>query len=232
MNITDWNYYYNLEGQEQVRANLVYTPRVSPDGKTFCMSFNRDPSYHTDHAENTCWTDDLLQDRFEREVAFQELAEGKCPTLHLLDIDLDQRQIFLEWLGDDFYMQGLKAGGYDNVIPDWKEQWKLRIQEMWKLGIRKMSLHPNSWVARHGVLVPFNWFFSYSDQEFITIRDILIQVSEHRQETLMSVLENYDLDLDTNYSVDMLQVITFNSFRSNYPEDLINDIIRLHASKS
>jgi hypothetical protein len=226
MNITNWNYYYNLEGQEQVRANLVYTPYVSPDEKTFCMSFNRDPLYHTDPAENAHWTGDLLQDRFEREVTFHQLAEDKCPTLHLVGVDLNKRQIFLEWLGDDFYMQGLKAGGYDQVIPDWKEQWKLRIEEMWSLGIKKMSLHPNSWIARYGVLVPFNWFFSYYADEDIVIKDVLIQISQERQSKLLPLLEQSGLDINAEYSADLLQKIALNSFRSNYPESLIDSLLK------
>jgi hypothetical protein len=165
-------------------------------------------------------------DRFMKEVMFHERAEKVLPTLQLLDIDLNNRQIFLEWLGDDFYMQGLSAGGYDNVIPDWKEQWKHHMRSMWKLGIVKISLHPNSWVARHGVLVPFNWFFCDDQLESVSVKDVLIQISQERQEKLNKVLESHNMNTNTVYDVKSLQKIAFNSFRSNYPADLIDSILK------
>ena len=152
-----WNYYYNLEGREQVCANLVYTPLVSADKKIFCMSFNRDPAYHKN---NNGWTEEILTERYNRELDFYILAKPVVPTLDIIDVDPSKRKIYLEWHGDDFYMQGVR-GGYDSVLSNWQEQWIACIRNMWSASITKMSLHPNSWISRDGELVPFNWFFSY-----------------------------------------------------------------------
>lgn len=227
MIITNWDYYYNLEGDELVRANLVYTPTISKDRKTFCMHFYRDPAYHTDTAENAQWSETDLQERFDREVKFHRRASTVMPTLTVKDIDFDNRKIYLEWYGDDFYMQGLHAGGYDNALPDWKEQWTTLIKKMWSTNLIKISLHPNSWVARDGVLIPFNWFYSYDAyEEPVTIRSMLKQISPMRQEKVLPLLEKHGLKLDVPYPIKNLQPIAFNSFRSNYPEDLINNIIK------
>lgn len=225
--ITNWTHYYNLEGEELVRANLVYTPYVSPDNRTFCMSFNRDPAYHTDTVENAQWTEEILTERFNREIEFHTKASFRVATLKVLDIDVQKRQIFLKWYGDDFYMQGLKAGGYYNVLPNWQAQWKQAIMEMWDAGITKMSLHPNSWTVQAGVLIPFNWFFSYDCEDELAINDVIIQISQGRQEKLITFLESQDMDLQTMYSVRTLQNITFNSFRSNYPDNLIDEILTM-----
>lgn len=225
--LSNWRHYYNLEGEERVRANLVYTPYVSPDNKTFCMSFNRDPAYHINEAENAQWTEELLAERFWREIKFHTMASFRVPTLKVLDIDIQKRQIFLKWYGDDFYTQGLKAGGYYNVLPDWQTQWKQSIMEMWDIGITKMSLHPNSWTVEAGVLIPFNWFFSYDCHDSLAINDVIIQISKGRQEKLITYLESQGLNLETPYSVVTLQNITFNSFRSNYPDELIDDILKM-----
>ena len=226
LDLSNWSYYKNLEGDiagehEWVRANLVYTPYVSPDGNVFCMSFNRDPNYHIHEIENKDWTEELLEDRFRKELEFHQKASRVLPTLKILDIDYENRRIFLEWFGDDFYMQGLKSGGYDNVLPNWKDQWVNLIKNMWDLGIYKISLHPNSWVAHNGILYPFNWFFCYNESDpSITVRSLLIQISEGRQEKLNGV------DLDTPYTPRQAQYIAFNSFRNNYPEDLIERILK------
>lgn len=222
MNITDWNLYYNLEGTEYVRANLVYTPYVSPDNTTFCMSFNRDCAYHKNENENILWSEELLTDRFLKEIKFHAQAAAKIPTLTVKDIDYLERKIFLEWHGNDFYMQGLTAGGYDKVLPNWQAQWVDLIKKMRSTDIFKISLHPNSWVAHQGTLIPFNWFFCYTENETpITLRSLLIQISAGRQDKLGS------LDLDLPRSPRELQEIAFNSFRHNYPADLINEALTL-----
>lgn len=224
--ITNWDYYYNLEGAEQVRANLVYTPLVSQDRKTFCMSFNRDPSYHKNPDENAQWTEEELNSRFEREVKFRNRASLVMPTLMVKDIDFDTRKIFLEWHGDDFYMQALKGGGYDAVLPNWRKQWVELITRMWSVNLIKISLHPNSWTIREGHLIPFNWFYSYDVyEEPVVIRDMLKQISLGRQEKMIPVLEAAGYNIDTPYPITKLQPIAFNSFRSNYPSELIDHIL-------
>ena len=226
--ISNWNLYYNKEGDEMVRANLVYTPYVSPDKTTFCMSFQRDPAYHIYDYENVNWAEQDLIERFNKELEFHERASKVMPTLSIKDVEFDKRRIFIEWHGDDFYMQGLE-NSYDSVLPDWKAQWVDLVKKMWTQDIMKFSLHPNSWVAKDGVLIPFNWFFCYDKQESnITIRNVLKQISFERQEKLAVVLKAAGMDLDTPYDVKTLQTVAFNSFRSNYPADLIDKIIQEH----
>ena len=228
-NLENWNHYYNLEGTEQVRANLVYTPYVSPDKQTFCMSFNREEGYHIYVHENFKWTTELLTDRFDRELLFHSRASKVMPTLDLVDVDTENRRIFLKWHGDDFYMQGLKAGGYDKVLPKWQEQWSDLISKMWDANIMKYSLHPNSWVAIDGVLTPFNWFFCFDRADTqITIRSLLLQISDDRQDKLIKVLDSAGLNIDKLYTSIELQNIALTSFKSNYPEQLINNIIKKH----
>ena len=224
--ISNWNLYYNKEGDEMVRANLVYTPYVSPDKTTFCMSFQRDPAYHIYDYENVNWAEQDLIERFNKELEFHERASKVMPTLSIKDVEFDKRRIFIEWHGDDFYMQGLE-NSYDSVLPDWKAQWIDLVKKMWAQDIMKFSLHPNSWVAKDGVLIPFNWFFCYDKQESnITIRNVLKQISFERQEKLAVVLKAAGMDLDTPYDVKTLQTVAFNSFRSYYPADLIDKIIQ------
>jgi hypothetical protein len=218
--LTNWDLYYNLEGEEYVRANLVYTPYISPDQRTLCMSFNRDIAYHKYPEENELWTEELLTDRFNKELEFHKLASTVMPTLKLLDVDTAGRKVFFEWHGDDFLMQGMKANGYENVLFDWQQQWQHRIEEMWSLGIYKISLHPNSWIAHDGQLIPFNWFFCYhKDSASVTLKSLLLQISSGRQEKLAGV------SLDTLYTPTQLQTVAFNSFKHNYPTKLMDTML-------
>jgi hypothetical protein len=227
-NLSNWNYYYNEEPGDRYRANLVYTAYVSPDNKTFCMRFIRDINYHTDPIENTQWTDELLEERFRRELKFYDIAKHSMPVTNIIDVDEASRSIYLDWPGDDFYMMGYKSS-YENVLPNWREQVKQRYSEMWSLGILKFSMHPNSWlVFSDGILRPFNWFFTFSiDEPKKSIGEYLIQISDSRQEKLFPLLEKFQIDIDKKYNLWDLQNICFESFRHNYPSDLVDEILDL-----
>jgi hypothetical protein len=234
--ISQWEYYYNLEGEELVRANLVYTPYVNASKTIFCMSFNRDIGYHTDPDENELWTEELLTDRFNRELLFLGRAAVVMPTLNLLSVDYLHRRIFLEWYGDDFLMQGINAGGYENVLPDWESQWTMLLHKMWSIGIYKISLHPNSWTVHNGILIPFNWFFCFdAHEQHVTIRSLLLQISAGRQEKLAIVLESNKIDINALMPPESLQKIAFNSFKHNYSprliDNILNDLNVLHNTK-
>jgi hypothetical protein len=227
MDISTWNLYWNRDYGGQIRANLVYTPYVSPDSKTLCMSFNRDPAYHSNLEENQQWSENDLTDRFEKEIKFHNLASESIPTLDIIDIDFDNRQVFIEWNGPDFYMLGLETP-YDQILPNWKEQWLTTISKLKAMNISKFSLHPNSWVIKDDTLIPFNWFFCYHrDDVGITIRSLLKQISDSRQEKLAAVLEGMGLNLDIECKAQDLEKVCFNSFRENYPADLIEKAIWL-----
>ncbi len=228
MNISNWNYYYNEEPGDRFRANLVYTAYVSPDNNTLCMKFYRDPGYHTDLEENNLWTDELLEERFQRELKFYNQAKDKIPVAEILDVDERSRSIFLKWPGDDFYMMGYK-NSYNSVLPDWKEQMKQRFSEMWSMGILKFSMHPNSWlVYDDGILRPINWFFTFEENESEkSISEYLIQLSDSRQDKLKPLLEKFNIDIERKYKLWDLQNICFESFRHNYPSELIDEILNL-----
>ena len=218
--LSTWKYYYNLEGTENVRANLVYTPLVSPDQKTFCMDFTRDTNYHWKVPENVLWTEDELQQRFINELNFQEQASKIMPTLEIKDVDYETRKIFIEWHGDDFLMQRIKD---PNILPNWQDQWLDRLTTMWDNNIAKISIHPNSWTVRGTEFVPFNWFFCYPlNGTPITIRSFMIQVSAQRQEKMEAALRKLGFNLDTYYSIKDIQKVALNSFRANYPAELID----------
>ena len=226
--MTNWDYYWNEEPGDRFRANLVYTAYISGDRKTLCMSFNRDVNYHSNLEENTLWTEELLAERFQRELKFYNKAAGKIPVAELLDIDENNRKIYIKFPGDDFYMMGYKSS-YDQVLPNWREQITERFKEMWSLGILKFSMHPNSWIVyEDGILRPINWFFTFEEGEpEKSISEYLIQLSDSRQDKLRPLLEKFNIDIEKKYQLWDLQNICFESFRQNYPTELIDSLLSI-----
>ena len=226
--MTNWDYYWNEEPGDRFRANLVYTAYISGDRKTLCMSFNRDVNYHSNLEENTLWTEELLAERFQRELKFYNKAAGKIPVAELLDIDENNKKIYIKFPGDDFYMMGYKSS-YDQVLPNWREQITERFKEMWSLGILKFSMHPDSWIVyEDGILRPINWFFTFEEGEpEKSISEYLIQLSDSRQDKLRPLLEKFNIDIEKKYQLWDLQNICFESFRHNYPSELIDSLLSI-----
>jgi hypothetical protein len=221
-----WDLYWNLDNGYQCRANLVYSAYVSKDRQHFCQWFGRDTRYHTDPDENAAWTEDLLEDRFSKELKFYNRARTTLPVLELVDVDSSDRTMIFRWPGDDFLMQSIHAGSMSAVLPDWQEQWISRVEEMWSLNITKLSLHPNSWTVRDGVLVPFNWFFCYdTDEDTDSFENFSIQISSGRMEGLWSVFDEVGITFSETYPVKQLQKAAFISFKKNYPEELMDTML-------
>ena len=226
IDVSNWELYWNLEGQDQVRANLVYSAYISPDKKHFCQWFDRDIRYHRDPDENKLWTPEILKDRFSKEIKFHDRASRHMPTLPIVDIDEKERKIIYEWPGDDFLMQSIAAGSRENVLLDWQDQMTLLIHKMKKSYITKLSLHPNSWTVRDGTLIPFNWFFCYdTDCDTDSFDNLSIQISPGRMEKLEPILEKLKIKKENTYPVEKLQRAALESFRSNYDDAFIDRII-------
>lgn len=226
IDLSKWSLYWNLEGSQLVRANLVYSAYVSPDRKSFCQWFARDPMYHPHDSENQRWTEELLEDRFRKELKYHTRATRFMPTLPVLDVDEKERKIVFNWPGDDFLMQSINAGSREAVIADWKDQWLDLILKMQTANITKLSLHPNSWTVIKGRLIPFNWFFCYdTDTGRDSFSNLMIQISSGRMEKLEHILEKLNIDKDQMYSAARLQTAALESFRSNYDDMFIDRVL-------
>lgn len=226
IDVSNWDLYWNLEGDELVRANLVYTAYISADKKHFCQWFARDNRYHKDPVENILWTEQLLEDRFRKELKYHTKAKNHMPVLGIADIDEAERKIVYEWPGDDFLMQSIKAGSRESACPNWKDQWIDLLQRMWTANITKLSLHPNSWTIKDGVMHPINWFFCYdTDNDSDSFQNLLIQISPGRLEKMHGVLEKLGMTIEETYPVKKLQEAALNSFRSNYENDFIDSAL-------
>lgn len=227
-NVLEWDFHYDVKNDgTPMRSNLVYTPRVNSDRTIFCMDFNRDFNFHNKPEENKLWTDDMLLERFNRELKFHDMAKScGIPVLEILEVDYSNRRIFTEWYDTDFFMLGYKNQGFDNVLPDWREQWLNIMETLWKNNILKISLHPNSFAVKNGKLVAFNWFFTFENNEMDTsLLNYLPQISTERFEKLEPILKKFNITKSGPLKLRTMQELALNVFVSNYPKELMDEAI-------
>ena len=221
--MTNYKYYYNNVPKHGLcRNNLIYTSLISEDKKTFVQWYHNDSDYHK--GMNEVVDPKLMDMKFNREVKYLTLMGKEYPDhVPAFEINEVERKIFLEVQGNDFWEQsGCLEENYSNVLPDWQEQMIEIFQAHKSLGLYKYSLHPSSYFIVNGKLKSFNYFFTYQDGEGpLTVREHLSHISEGRRQEMKPKTDAMGIDWDEPQTLHTMQMLTFESFRNNYPSDFI-----------
>jgi hypothetical protein len=226
--ITDMDYYYNRSpGQTPWRNNLIYTSLISSDKKVFCQWYFNDGIYHKD--QNQVIDPSLMQIKWEREVYYLLSMSKAYPDLvpNILDIDYENRKIFLEVDGVDFWQRSLDRDNcsFDEILPDWQDQMLNIVKAHRNMGYYKYSMHPSSYFIVNNKLKSINYFFTYNkDEGPIKISDHLSHIYSTRQEEMRKYTDSLGISWNTPQPLDLLEQLCWDSFRSNYPIDFIEKV--------
>jgi hypothetical protein len=229
---TKFEYYYNnVPGKGLCRNNLIYTSLVSTDRKTFCQWYHNDTDYH--RGQNQVVDPDLMEEKWLREINYLTQMRNTFPHLvpNIVNIDLERRKIYLEIDGDDFWQQAnpIKQD-YDSVLPNWREQMMEIFKAHRSLGIYKYSLHPSSYFVVNGQLKSINYFFCYRDlDQQISLRSVMSHISEDRQKDLLPKMTAVGIDVDTVTPFKDIQLLAFESFKTNFPADFMEECKKLYV---
>jgi hypothetical protein len=227
------NYYYNNTLEHGlVRNNLIYTSMISKDKKTFVQWYYNDTEYH--QGKNQIIDPALMNDKWARELCFLQRMADHRPDLvpEIKDIDLINKKISLKIDGVDFWQQSLDRNcSFDAVLPDWQEQMLDILQAHRDLGFYKYSLHPSSYFVVEGKLKSINYFFCHTEDEVeVPLSHFRSHISLDRQAKLEGYFAAHNLSWDSVLPYRTLQMMTFESFRSNYPDEFIEKAKQIYVS--
>lgn len=228
----DFEYYYNnVPNEGQVRNNLVYTSLISKDKKVFVKWFHNDTDYHM--GKNQVVDPALMDAKFHRELDFIQDMQNYNPDMvpKILEVDMTEKKIYLEINGSDFWEQaGCLTENYSKVLPDWQDQMLKIILAHKQRGWYKYSLHPSSYFVLEGKLKSINYFFTYhKDEPLVTLEEHRSHISIERQTKMKPVMQMLGLDWHSKVPFDRLQILCFESFRSNYPDSFIEKAKEIYA---
>jgi hypothetical protein len=225
-----FNYYYNnVPGKGLCRNNLIYTSLISEDKKTFVQWYYNDSDYHK--GKNEVVDAAKMEEKWLREIKYLELVSREFPDhVPKYDIDIAAKKIYLEISGVDFWEQaGCNHNNFDSVLPNWQEQMLDILQSHKSLDLYKYSLHPSSYFIVDGKLKSINYFFTYHKNEGpISIIDHASHISNGRQDEMKEHITNLNLSWDKPESLDTLQLLCFESFRTNYASSFIDKAKRIY----
>lgn len=219
-----YEYYYNhVPGESPSRNNLIYTSLISQDKKVFVQWYYNDTEYHKGY--NQVVDPSLMKEKWDREICWLYQMSQHYPDLvpKILDIDIQNKKIFLEIDGPDFWNRAnCSIENYDSVLPDWQDQMLNILKSHKDLGLYKYSMHPSSYFVVDGKLKSINYFFCYhKDEGPISIADHASHIYSTRQEEIRKNTDRLGISWTEPQPLDVLEQICWESFRTNYPSDFI-----------
>jgi hypothetical protein len=223
----NYEYYYNnVPGRGLCRNNLIYTSLISEDKKTFVKWYHNDTEYHK--GMNEIVDPSKMEEKWEREVKFLKIMHSNFP-MHvpfILDIDYNQKKIYLKIDGVDFWEQSAcDSTNYDKVLPNWQDQILQIVKAHKSLGIHKYSMHPSSFFIVNGKLKSINYFFTYSnDESYISIKDVESHIYSDRQVEIRKNLLEMGIEWDQPQSWETMDLLCWESFKNNYPHSFIERV--------
>lgn len=224
-------YYNNVPGKGLCRNNLIYTSLINKSKTLFCQHYVNDNDYHKD--QNQVVDPILMEEKWLREVNYITQMRNKYPALvpTITNIDLSQRKMFFKIQGVDFWQQTLDNNCfYDDVLPDWREQMMDIFKAHRALGIYKYSLHPSSYFIVDGQLKSINYFFCYNNSSApISLRSVMSHISEDRQADLFPKMLALGIDVDAPTPHQQIQQLAFESFKTNFPADFMDECKQLYV---
>ena len=225
-------YYNNTPDHGLVRNNLIYTSLISKDKKTFVQWYYNDTEYH--QGKNQIIDKDLMSEKWAKELYFlNQMSTNKSDLVpKILDIDLNEKKIYLKIDGVDFWQRSLDNNcNFDQVLPDWQDQMLAILQAHKDLGFYKYSLHPSSYFIVDGQLKSINYFFCHTpDEPMVPLNHFRSHISNDRQAKLEGYFTAHNLSWNSVLPYDILQQMTFESFRSNYPDNFIERAKKIYVS--
>jgi hypothetical protein len=185
--------------------------------------YHNDTEYHK--GKNQVVDPSKMEEKWLREVNYLTQMRNNYPNLvpTIKNIDLDNRKLYLEIDGPDFWEQaGCDMTNYDTILPDWQDQMLEIIHAHKSLGLHKYSMHPSSYFIVDGKLKSINYFFTYRVTEpNISIEEVESHIYSTRQDEIRKHLSSMGIEWNVPQSWQTMDQLCWNSFRTNYPADFI-----------
>lgn len=227
----EFKYYYNnVPGKGLCRNNLIYTSLISKSRTVFCQWYHNDTDYHKGH--NQVVDPSLMDEKFEREIKYLEIMRKEYPQhIPKFSVDYEYRKVYLEVDGPDMWeIAGCQGTDYSKVLPDWDKQMLEIIQSHKDIGLTKYSLHPSSYFIVDGKLKSMNYFFTYDQTDDpISLRSVMSHISEDRQADLFPKMQANGIDVDAPTAHNDIQILAFDSFKTNFRDDVMEKAKEIYA---
>jgi hypothetical protein len=181
------------------------------------------------YQENKRLTADLVNFFFEREVKYLTAFQGRPWVPKLIDVDLTNRKIFIEWNRETLNtIIFTKGRDLSKECPTWKEQIFEILKDVLDSGYYKMALYPHCFFIDANRRIKSFDFYSVieRDNPFIERRLIEGMIGNHSTDRFNLSTDNGVINFETFFKITLTSHLK-NSWPDNpfpdYYKRLIND---------
>ena len=203
MTLANWTPYYkiNPDNGRLIESNLIYTPLVSPDGKTFCMNFDHTHPYQNEEVHNYLqdrpfYTKEMVKFYFDREVKYREIFKDKPWAPIVLDIDYNNQLIYFHWSGKTCNTLIYDGNRLDAECSNWKTQLSAIIKDIVNSGYYKITLYPHCFFVEDGILKVMDFYGCIEQSNpFINIEMVKGLIGKNSVHRFEEAKRGEDLDI-------------------------------------
>lgn len=219
MNTDNWKPFYKVDPYDNglIETNLIYTPLISPDGKTFCMSFDHTSSYQKEELaswlpDRPHYTKEMVKFFFDRELKYLKIFKDRQWAPRYSYIDTDEQKIFFSWPGETCNQIIYTGRSLDDCCPDWREQMFNIIDNIIKTGYYKTSLYPHCYFIDCGILRTFD-FYGCAEKEspFVKLENIKGMIGPQSGSRFVSATVDGELNIEIFFKEALSQHIKWPS---------------------
>lgn len=171
--ISNWNYYYKLSlNKHPCDSNMLYSPKVNPEGNIMCMDYRQDPVYRP----NVEFINSELIDWFyQREIRFIQELSDLDSTPKIFEIDEKNNRIFIEWNKETLSQIVFDDNrNLDEELPTWQKQIYKILENLKLKSYYKLALYPHCfYVSKDGKLKTIDYYSVVPMNERFIERNII-----------------------------------------------------------
>lgn len=161
MNIDHWKPFFKLdESGRPCMSQQTYEPLLNPEGNIFCANYDCNNRYQRLEDEyRPLYTKQAVDYFFDQEIKYILEYKNYHFMPDLLDIDYQKKKIFFRWHGESCNHMIYGSKKIDAVCPDWKDQIKNIILDLYNSGTYKLTMYPHChYVDRYGKMKSIDWY--------------------------------------------------------------------------
>lgn len=221
-----WTYVYKIKDGNYNTTNLLYTPLKSKEGDVICMKWTFDEYQKS----NRKLDQGLIDFYFYKEIKYLKLFENKPWTPQIFHVDLDNKQIFLEWNNESLNaIINDNDRNLDIECPNWKDQILDILKDIDGEGYYKLALYPHCFfLNKQGVIKTIDFYSCVEkSQQYVDRKDIEEIIGKSSLERFDYATESGKINLKKLLKITMLSHLEKTWIKDNpFPEfyrNLFND---------
>ena len=159
MQTEKWIPYLKLDyNGHECMAQQTYEPLVSLDGKTFCKNYSFPTEYqYRETGDRPLYTKEVVDWFFSNEIKWIEYFKEKPYAPEVLDIDFQNKKIYLKWYRKSCNQIMYSGVGWPEV--QWRQQIRDIIVDQFRSGVYKLTMYPHChYIDNDGNMRAIDWY--------------------------------------------------------------------------